>query len=286
MIRQLTTFLEAIKFSHSVFALPFALVAMLVAAEGIPSAWTIFWIVIACVCARTAAMSFNRLADVEFDAHNPRTKNRALVTGALSRNFVINALIGSTLGFFLAAALLNRLCLYLAPPTLGVLLLYSLTKRVTNLAHFVLGLALGLAPMGAWVAVTGHINVLPMVLAAAVICWVAGFDILYACQDYENDRDDSRLHSIPKALGVTRAMRVARRAHGVAFGLFLLFWWFAAPLGWLTLLGVLGIGWMLRRQHQLVSPKDLSKLDAAFFTANGIIAVGFFAVVLVDVAVW
>ncbi|MDX2177153.1 MAG: UbiA-like polyprenyltransferase [Candidatus Sumerlaeia bacterium] len=282
-MKQLATFLEAIKFSHSVFALPFALIAMLAAGPGWPGFWTLFWIVAACVAARTAAMAFNRLIDADVDAANPRTRNRALVTGELSRRDMAVALVASSLAFFFAAGMLNRLCLLLSPPTLLVLLGYSYTKRFTDFSHLVLGLALGLAPMGAWVAVTGSIAFAPMLLAGAVLFWVAGFDILYSCQDYEFDRSAAGLHSLPKRLGIRGAMRLARRFHGATLLLLLLFW-LLSPFGGLFLLGVGAVGLLLIRQHALVSPRDLSRIDAAFFTTNGVISVGLFFVAAIDLA--
>ncbi len=275
-------FLSEIKFSHSVFALPFALASMLVAANGLPSFWTLFWILVACVAARTAAMAFNRLADRRFDAANPRTARRALVSGRLSHRFLALAMAGCALGFFFAAAMLNRLCLVLAPPTLAILLLYSLTKRFTDKSHYVLGLALGLAPLGAWIAVRESFAVAPILLGGAVLLWVAGFDILYSCQDYDFDRKTAELHSAPKSRGIAGAMAQARRCHAGALALFFLFWWWAG-LGIPTLLGIVAVAGLLVRQHDIVSPRDLSRIDAAFFTANGLVSVAFFLAVALDV---
>lgn len=284
MAGKLATFLEAIKFSHSIFALPFALVAMLVAAEGLPSIGLVLLIVLACVAARTSAMAFNRLVDRRFDARNPRTANRALVTGALSVNFMRGAFILSSLAFFAIAAAINWTCFLLSPPTLGILLLYSYTKRFTPYAHLFLGLALGLAPLGAWIAVTESLAWAPVWLAAAVLAWVAGFDVLYSCQDFKVDRREKGLHSIPKKLGIGGAMRFAKKLHALAALLFLLFWW-SAGLGLVALAGVCLVAVLLERQHRLVSPRDLSRIDAAFFTMNGYIALGFLGFVLVDVLI-
>ena len=281
ILPRLGIFLESIKFSHSVFALPFALVAMVLAAEGVPSLWTIFWIIVACVAARTAAMAFNRLVDREFDANNPRTASRPTVTGAVSPGFLLVSVLGSSLLFIFSAAMLNRTCFILSGPVLVVLFFYSLTKRFTALSHLVLGFALALAPMGAWVAVTGSIALLPAILAFAVLCWVAGFDVLYSCQDYHIDASSEKLHSIPKALGIPRAMAVARLLHVEAFVLFLLFW-ALSPLGFLGFLAVLGVGALLLRQHSLLAPDDLSRIDAAFFTTNGFLSLGFMVLVFVD----
>ncbi len=284
-LRKVPLFLESIKFSHSVFALPFALVSMLVAAGGMPGLWTLFWIVVAVVAARTAAMSFNRLADAYIDARNPRTAARPLVTGELGPGLHQVALAAASLVFVFAAGMLNRTCLYLSPPVLAILLGYSLTKRFTSYSHYVLGLALGLAPLGAWIAVTESLALVPVLLSATVLLWVAGFDILYSCQDVEVDRREEGLHSMPKRLGVAGAMQLSRQSHGAALVFLLLFWWMAG-LGFLSLLGVLGVGALLVRQHRLVSPTDLKRIDAAFFTSNGIISIGFFVLVFLDLVVF
>lgn len=284
-LRKVFIFFETIKFSHSVFALPFALVAMLVAANGVPGLWTLFWIVIACVFARTAAMCFNRLVDREFDARNPRTEGRALVTGELSTQFAINAFLGTSIGFIFSAAMLNRTCFLLAVPTLAILCGYSLTKRFTNLSHYFLGIALGLAPIGAWIAVREDIRLTPLLLSLGVLLWVAGFDILYSCQDHDVDSTSEELHSVPKKHGIAVAMEIAKRTHAAAVIAFLLFWMWAWPLGLPSLLAIGGIAVLLKHQHDLVRPDDLSRIDAAFFTTNGIISLGFFFVVLLDVTV-
>lgn len=282
-MRKLRVFLEEIKFSHTVFALPFALVAMLLAAGGLPSAWTILWILVAAVAARTAAMTFNRLADREFDARNPRTAGRALVTGELTTRDMATRFAASAIIFIVAAGMLNSTCLLLSVPTLAILCGYSLTKRITDWSHLFLGLALGLAPLGAWIAVTGSLwSWVPLLLSLAVLTWVAGFDVLYACQDVEVDRREEALHSLPKRHGVAGAMAWARRLHAVSLALFLGFWW-VAGLGVAGLIGVLAVGGLLVRQHALVSPRDLSRLDAAFFTSNGALSIGFLALVAIDV---
>ncbi len=278
------TFLEMIKFSHSVFALPFALVAALVAAEGVPRFAVLFWIVVAAVSARTAAMCFNRIADVRFDAKNPRTRTRALVTGELSMRFAWGAMTASVLAFYLAAGMLNFACLMLATPCLAVLLFYSLTKRFTDYSHLFLGAALGLAPIGAWIAVTGGLSWFAVWLAVAVLFWVGGFDILYSCQDYDADRASTGLHSIPKRFGIAGALRIARRFHAVALALFALAWWSGSPpLGPGFAAGVAGVGVLLNHQHGLLRPNDLSRIDAAFFGANGRISLGLLACAAIDV---
>lgn len=282
IIHRIVAFMESIKFSHSLFALPFALVALLLAAGGMPSSWVLFWVVVACVAARTAAMSFNRLVDRDVDARNPRTAGRPTVTGLVPPGLLVTAIVASSLLFVFSAAMLNRLAFLLSVPVLVILLFYSLTKRVTHFSHLFLGLALALAPLGAWIAVTGAFAIVPMILSLAVLFWVAGFDVLYSCQDHDIDRRDPDLHSLPKKLGVRGAMDMAIRFHGVSLLFFLLFW-LVSPLGFLSLLGVLGVGFLLDHQHRLVRPGDLSRIDAAFFTANGMISVGFFLVVLLDV---
>lgn len=283
MNKKLKTFLEAIKFSHSIFALPFALLAMMLAAHGWPRAGKVFWIIVACVAARTAAMCFNRLVDRDVDARNPRTKTRALVTGALQPEEMILALIASAIVFVIASGMLNYTCLLLSPWALLIVLAYSFAKRFTNYSHFILGLALAIAPIGGWIAITGHFAIVPLVLGFGVLFWVAGFDILYACQDYDVDRRDPGLHSIPKMLGLRNALIFARKAHLVAFISFLLVW-LLSDLSWLFLLGVLGAGALMWKQHNLVSPRDLSRINAAFFTMNGIISVGLFLLGALDIA--
>lgn len=281
---RVTTFLEMIKFSHSVFALPFALISMLVAAGGLPAWGTLFWIVVAVVSARTAAMCFNRIADRRIDARNPRTQNRALVTGDLSMGFAWAALLVAAAVFYLAAGMLNWLCLLLATPCLAVLFGYSLTKRFTSYSHLFLGLALGLAPVGAWIAVRGSIGLVPLILALGVMLWVAGFDILYSCQDYEIDRRERGLFSMPKRLGIGGAMALARKLHAGAVVSFLGVWLLASPpLGLFFLIGVALTGGLLVYEHGLVKPNDLSSIDAAFFTMNGLISIGLFLLAWIDV---
>lgn len=281
--RPVSTFLEMIKFTHSVFALPFALVAMLVAADGWPSFRIVVLIVVAAVAARTAAMCFNRIADRRFDADNPRTAKRALVTGELSMGFAWGALLVSVALFYLAAAMLNTLCLVLATPCLVVLLGYSLLKRVTDFTHFGLGVALGLAPVGAWMATAGAVAVAPLVLAAGVMLWVAGFDLIYSCQDYEHDRGDARLHSLPKRLGVARALRLAERLHVGALAAFLGFYMLALPaLGVAFGAALVASGAMMVRQHGLVSPRDLGAVNKAFFDCNAAVSVMLLAGAVID----
>jgi len=274
------TTLEMIKWEHSIFALPFALTAMLLAADGLPGWRTVAWIVVAMVAARSAAMAFNRWADADLDAENPRTRTRAIPGGLLSRQFVLGFTFVAAAVFLAAAAELNRLALELAPVALVVLMGYSYLKRVTQWSHLGLGLALGLAPTAAWIAVRGTLDARILVLTAAVTLWVGGFDVLYACQDFEHDRA-AGLHSIPQALGLTAAFRIARLMH---LGQLVLLVWFGVlfhfhALGWT---GIAAVGLLLAYEHSLVSPRDLSRLNAAFFTMNGVIATVFLGFVAAD----
>ena len=278
------TTLEMIKWEHSIFALPFALTAALLAAHGLPSLRTLAWILVAMVSARSCAMAFNRWADAKLDAANPRTKMRAIPAGLLTRHFVLGFTLLAGLVFVLAAAALNRLTLVLAPVALAVLLGYSYMKRVTRWSHLVLGLALGIAPTAAWIAVRGSLDPRILVLTAAVTLWVGGFDVLYACQDYEHDRQ-AGLYSIPQALGLGAAFWTARLMHLAMLGLLV---WFGMlfhfhTAGWL---GIAAVGLLLAWEHSLVSPRDLSRLNAAFFTMNGVIAMVFLAFVAADLLLW
>jgi 4-hydroxybenzoate polyprenyltransferase len=274
------TTLEMIKWEHSIFALPFALTAALLAANGLPRIQTMAWILVAMVAARSAAMAFNRWADAELDAANPRTQTRAIPAGQLSRQFVLGFTLLAALVFVLAAAQLNRLTLYLSPLVLLVLLGYSYMKRVTRWSHLVLGVALGLAPAAAWIAVRGSLDPRILVLTAAVTLWAGGFDVLYACQDFDHDRA-AGLHSMPQAIGIPAAFAAARLLHSAM--LVLLVWFgqifhFRTP-GWL---GIAAVGLLLAYEHSLVSPRDLRRLNAAFFTMNGVIAMVFLAFVAAD----
>jgi 4-hydroxybenzoate polyprenyltransferase len=280
LLHNLRLTLEMIKWEHSVFALPFALCGAMLAAGGIPTGHQLLWIVIAMVGARSAAMAFNRLADASIDAANPRTRTRALPAGHLTPVFVGTFVVLSSGIFVLAAAQLNRLALWLSPVALAVLLLYSYTKRFTRWSHLVLGFALGIAPAAAWIAVRGSLDGRILLLTAAVTFWVAGFDVLYACQDFEFDRD-AGLHSIPRHLGIRRALWVARAFHMIMLALLIgLLWSFG--LGKLALAGVAVVAALLAYEHSLVSADDLSKLNAAFFTMNGVISVLFFFFVAGD----
>ncbi|MFZ0867722.1 MAG: UbiA-like polyprenyltransferase [Candidatus Sulfotelmatobacter sp.] len=280
VLHNLRVTLEMIKWKHSIFALPFALCGAMLAASGLPTAHQLLWIVIAMLAARSAAMAFNRLADAAIDAANPRTTSRALPAGHLSPAFVATFVIISCAIFILAAAQLNRLTLWLSPIALAVLLLYSYTKRFTRWSHLVLGFALGMAPAAAWIAVRGSLDPRILILTAAVTFWVAGFDILYACQDFEFDRH-AGLHSIPRHLGIPRALWIARAFHLIML-LLLITLLPAFALGKLAVAGVVAVALLLAYEHSLVSPRDLTKLNAAFFTMNGVISVVFALFIAAD----
>jgi 4-hydroxybenzoate polyprenyltransferase len=274
VLERIRVVLKMIRFEHSVFALPFALLSALVAARGLPSLHQIVWIVLACVFARTAAMSFNRLADLQLDTMNPRTHRWALPAGLVSRGFVAAFVIINSLLFIIAAAELNRLALALSPLALIILFGYSYTKRFTYLSHVILGLALGIAPMGAWIAVRGEFAIAPAVLGVGVLLWTCGFDILYSLQDIEFDRR-AGLFSIPQRFGVAAALTISRLAHGLAFVCFLAVY-ALAKLGWLYLAGTIAVGLLLVYEHSLVKPSDFSRINTAFFTVNGVISIFLF----------
>lgn len=266
--------LEMIKWEHSIFALPFALTGAVLAAGGWPHWPVLFWIVICMVSARSAAMAFNRLVDARLDGANPRTAMRALPAGLLSSGFVAGFVVVSAALFLVAAGMLNRLTLLLAPPTLLVLLSYSYMKRVTRWSHLVLGLALGIAPSAAWIAVRGSLDARIAVLSAAVLLWVGGFDVLYACQDFEHDREVG-LNSVPQAFGLNGAFWIARIMH---MGMLCLLLWLVHlfQLGAVAEVGVVTVAALLTYEHSIVSPHDLHRMNAAFFTLNGVISVAFF----------
>jgi 4-hydroxybenzoate polyprenyltransferase len=269
-----------IKWEHSVFALPFALCGAMLAAEGWPAAWQLVWIIVAMVSARSAAMAFNRLVDAEIDAANPRTKTRAVPAGVLTKEFVAVFVVVASAVFVLAAAMLNRLTLILSPVALAIVFLYSYTKRFTRWSHLVLGFALGVAPAAAWIAIRGSLDIRILLLTGVVTFWVAGFDVLYACHDCEFDASFG-LHSIPRHYGIRRALLLARLMH-MGMLLLLLGLVVAFGLGKLAMAGVVTVALLLAYEHSLVSSRDLSKLNAAFFTMNGVIAVVLFVFVAAD----
>ena len=274
LLHNLRLTLEMIKWEHSVFALPFALCGAMLAANGLPAIHQLAWIIVAMVAARSAAMAFNRLADTSMDAANPRTRTRALPAKELTPQFVSSFVVVSCAIFVIAASQLNRLALLLSPMALAVVLLYSYTKRFTRWSHLVLGLALGIAPAAAWIAVRGTLDPRILLLAAAVTFWVGGFDVLYSCQDYDFDRRVG-LHSVPRYCGIARALWIARLFHLLML-LFLVALVFAFGLGKLAVAGIVVVALLLVYEHSLVSAEDLSRLNAAFFTMNGVISVLFF----------
>jgi len=279
-LQNLKITLEMIKWEHSIFALPFALCGAMLAAGGLPTWHQLGWIVVAMVSARSAAMAFNRLADASIDAANPRTATRALPAGVLTPAFVTTFVLISCGIFVLAASQLNRLTLWLSPVALAVVLLYSYSKRFTRWSHLFLGFALGIAPAAAWIAVRGSLDARILLLTAAVTFWVGGFDLIYACQDYEFDRQHG-LHSVPRYLGIHVALWVARVFHLVMLALLVVLV-FAFGLGKLAFVGVFAVAALLAYEHSLVRHDDLSKLNAAFFTMNGVISVVFFLFVAGD----
>jgi 4-hydroxybenzoate polyprenyltransferase len=269
-----------IKWEHSIFALPFALCGALLAAGGLPAWRQLAWIIVAMVAARSAAMAFNRLADASIDAANPRTATRALPVGQLTPAFVSAFVLVACGVFVLAASQLNHLALLLSPVALAVVLLYSYTKRFTRWSHLFLGFALGIAPAAAWIAVRGSLDPRILLLTAAVTFWVAGFDVIYSCQDHEYDCNHG-LHSLPRYLGIKNALIIARLFHLVMLGL-LIALVVSFGLGKLAMVGVIAVAALLLYEHALVRHDNLSKLNAAFFTMNGVISVVFFLFVAAD----
>ena len=281
VIRSAIVTLEMIKIQHTVFALPFAFLAAVAAAEGMPGLRTIGWILVAMVGARSAAMAFNRLVDADIDGRNPRTRMRALPAGQVSRRYVALFAIASSALLLVAAWQLNRLALILAPVALLIVLGYSFTKRFTSWSHLFLGLALAIAPVGAAIAVTGRFVDDVWLLAGAVLCWTAGFDILYSMQDIEFDRAEG-LHSIPVHLGASGAIGVSRFLHVLTIALLVTFG-MAIGFGWIYYGGILAAAILLVWQHSLVSATDLSKIDTAFFTANGMLSIVVFVAGACDI---
>ncbi len=272
IVSNIRTTLEMIKIEHTLFALPFALLGAVLAARGLPSVSQIVWIAVAMVGARSTAMAFNRIADKDYDARNPRTKMRAIPAGKLSVAFVLIFTIVGAGMFLFAAAMLNRLTLILSPIALASVVLYSYTKRWTTLSHLILGWCLAIAPTGAWIAVRGTIDSpAPLLLSLVVLLWTAGFDVLYACQDYDFDRRES-LYSIPARFGIARALWISRGLNAGAFAALVLLY-FVTNLGLLAVAGVIATGALLVYQHTLVRANDLSKLNAAFFTTNAFVSI-------------
>jgi 4-hydroxybenzoate polyprenyltransferase len=282
-VAKLRVFFEAIKLSHSVFALPFAVAAAFMAAAGVPPLGVLGKIVLACVAARTAAMAFNRYLDAEIDARNPRTAGRAVPAGLLSRSSMGWAALASSALFAACAWWINDLALRLSPVALAVLLGYSWTKRFTSLSHLVLGAALGLSPLGAWIAVEERVTLEAVLLGLAVVFWTAGFDVIYACQDHDFDRANG-LYSIPRRLGIAGSLWVSRAFHAAAASL-LVALGLAAPYGGWYWAGVAWVTALLAYEQSLVRPGDLSRVDVAFFTLNGLVSLVFMASVVLETVV-
>jgi 4-hydroxybenzoate polyprenyltransferase len=281
MLKKIKIILEMIKFEHTIFALPFAFTGALLAAHGLPSWGTIFWITVAMVGARSAAMGFNRWADRKIDAENPRTRERALPKGLVSPLQVFVFIVVSSALLVYAASRLNPLSFYLSPVALAVVFFYSYTKRFTFLSHAFLGLAISLAPIGSWIAVTGRLEAPALVLGAAVLFWLLGFDVLYALQDMDFD-GQAGLHSIPQRFGIRRSLLISRASHAITMlALFRLS--ALLSLGWYYLTGVIIALCLIIYEHSLVREKDLSKLNIAFFNMNGYISVTIFVFTLLEV---
>jgi 4-hydroxybenzoate polyprenyltransferase len=260
-----------IKFEHTLFALPFAFIGALLGRKGLPSAWQFMWIVLAMVGGRSAAMTFNRIVDLRYDRLNPRTSGRALPRGTLSIQFAVAFTVAMAALFILSAWQLNPLCFYLSFPTLAILLSYSYTKRFTSLSHIALGFAVGSAPLAAWLAVRGEFALPPILLSAAVMFWVAGFDLIYALQDVDFDRKE-RLFSLPARFGIAPALRVSMLFH-ILTVLLLAGTALLTNLGWIAYGGIVIVAGILYWEHRLVTPQDLSRINVAFFNLNGYISI-------------
>ncbi len=283
LFKKLNIIFSDIKLQHTVFALPFAVMSAFLAAEGFPETEKLLWILLAMVAARSSAMAFNRIVDARYDAKNPRTEGRALPAGKIGTGAYVVFLVASSLIFIFAAAMLNQLAFYLSPVALAIVFFYSLTKRFTAYSHFWLGLAISVAPVGAWVAIREEISLLSLILGAAVVFWLVGFDIIYACLDVEPDKKN-KLNSIPQKFGVGKALSFAKAAHAVMI-LFLLALIVSPLLGGLYLMAVAMVAGLLWYEHSLVSQRDLSKVNVAFFNVNGWISLSLMALVIVD-CVW
>jgi 4-hydroxybenzoate polyprenyltransferase len=273
-----------IKIQHTVFALPFAVMSAFLAAGGMPKVEQLIWIVVCMVGARSAAMAFNRIVDARFDAKNPRTRERALPSGQVGIGSYLAFLIASSILFIFSAWMLNQLAFCLSPVALVIVFFYSLTKRFTAFSHFWLGLAISIAPIGAWVAIREEISFISLLLGAAVVFWLVGFDILYSCMDVDVDRVN-RLHSIPQRFGVAMALKMAWASHAVMVVFLLILLEFTVLLGPIYLAGVVLVAGLLIYEHSLVKKDDLSNVNTAFFNVNGIISIGLMVFVAVD-CVW
>nr|ADI17926.1 4-hydroxybenzoate polyprenyltransferase and related prenyltransferases [uncultured Desulfobacterales bacterium HF0200_07G10] len=284
MFTKLSIILSDIKIEHTVFALPFALMSAFLAAGGVPEMEKLVWIIVCMVGARSAAMAFNRIVDARYDGMNPRTRERAIPSGQVSVSSYWVFLVLSSVLFIFSAWMLNKLAFYLSPVALIIVFFYSLTKRFTVFSHFWLGLAISVAPVGAWVAIREEISFVSLLLGGAVIFWLIGFDILYSCMDVEADRAN-RLHSIPQRFGVERALKLALAAHFLMMLFLLLLLEPSVLLGPLYLMGVLLVACLLAYEHSLVKKDDLSKVNMAFFNVNGVISIGLMLFVIVD-CIW
>ena len=284
-MKKIRLILEMIKFEHTIFALPFALISVLLASRslphGLPNALTLTWILLAMVSARSAAMAFNRLADAEIDRKNPRTATRHIPAGLLTRAQVAGFLAVAIGLFELAAWKLNLLCFALSPVALAAILGYSYTKRFTSLCHLFLGFAIGIAPIGAWLAIRGAFSVVPLLLGAAVMLWIGGFDIIYALQDYEYDSSEKALFSLPKRVGKANALRVSRLMHAAMLAL-LVSVGLLYGLHFVYFVGVAVVAALIVYEQSLVRPDDLRRVNLAFFTLNGWVSVSLFVFVLLD----
>ncbi len=281
LLRRLISILDLIKFSHTLFSFPFAVMSAFLAANGIPGLKQLLLILAALVTARSAAMSFNRLVDTAYDIHNPRTAYRVVLQRNIGRSSVWVFTILCVIFFFTCAWMLNQLAFFMAPLAILIIFGYSYTKRFTHFSHFVLGLALGLSPVGAWVGIQGTLTAVPFLLAFAVVLWTAGFDIIYACQDLEHDIK-SGLYSIPKRLGIKRALILSAVLHLFMVGVLLAVSRYTG-LGIIYIVGVCIVTGLLIYEHSLVKPNDLSKINTAFFTVNGIISVGLMGITILDI---
>ncbi len=280
MMRKMKIIFSDIKIQHTVFALPFAVMSAFLAADGLPDWETLGWIVLAMFGARNAAMAFNRIVDARLDARNPRTRNRALPAGQVTvAQYMLFLLVSSALLVW-SSYELNPLAFYLSPVALMIVFFYSITKRFTAWSHVYLGFALACAPVGAWVAVKAEISLVSLILGAAVVFWLAGFDIIYSCLDVDSDQKN-QVYSVPKRFGVDRALKIAYAAHGIMI-IFLLGMLLHPVLGWLYVVGVIAVAGLLVYEHSLVKSDDLSKVNFAFFNVNGIIGVALMCVVIVD----
>lgn len=283
LLKKITSIFDLIKFSHTIFSFPFAVMSAFLAAGGMPGLKQLLLILAALIAARSAAMSFNRLVDISYDIHNPRTAYRVELQKKIGRKYVWIFTFLCVILFIICAWLLNRLAFYMSPLAILVVFGYSYTKRFTHLSHFVLGIALGLSPLGAWVGIQGTLAAPPFLLSLAVVLWTAGFDIIYACQDVEHDIK-SGLYSLPKKLGIKGALILSAVLHLFMVGVLLAVSRYT-DLGILYTIGVCIVAALLIYEHSLVRPKDLSKINTAFFTVNGIISVGLMGITLLDIFV-